>query len=352
MRGVVSARLRLLGSGYAVFWFSYFDEGNTFMPEQTIWWIGFHVFIFVMLALDLGVFHRKSHTVSMREALSWSAVWISLAMLFNIGVYFLKGPDSALEFLAGYLLEESLSVDNLFVFLLVFSYFKVPSNYQHKVLFWGIIGALGMRALFIGVGAVLIAQFHWILYLFGIFLVITGIRMAFDKGDEVNPENNILVKAFRKVFPVKDAYHGENFFIIENGRRYATLLFIVLIIVEATDILFAVDSIPAVFAVTQDPFIVYTSNIFAILGLRSLYFALAGIMNLFHYLKFGLSIILSFIGVKMLIMDIYKIPIGLALGFVVFVLIASIIASKLFPKVETEPSEETSPVEGHDAHSA
>lgn len=272
----------------------------------------------------------------MREALSWSAVWISLAFAFNIGVYFLKGPDSALEFLAGYLLEESLSVDNLFVFLLVFSYFKVPSDYQHKVLFWGIIGALVMRALFIGLGTVLIAQFHWILYLFGVFLVITGIRMAFDKGDEVNPENNILVKIFRKFFPVKDTYHGSDFFVIENGRRYATLLFIVLIIVEATDILFAVDSIPAVFAVTQDPFIVYTSNIFAILGLRSLYFALAGIMNLFHYLKFGLSIILSFIGVKMLIMDIYKIPIGLALGFVVFVLIASIIASKIWPQEESE----------------
>ncbi len=311
------------------------------MPEQTIWWIGFHVFIFVMLALDLGVFHRKSHTVSMREALSWSAVWIALALAFNAGVYFLRGPDSALEFLAGYLLEESLSVDNLFVFLLVFSYFKVPSDYQHKVLFWGIIGALVMRALFIGVGAVLIAQFHWILYLFGVFLVITGVRMAFDKGDEVNPENNILVKLFRKFFSVKDSYVGENFFIIENGRRYATLLFIVLIIVEATDILFAVDSIPAVFAVTQDPFIVYTSNIFAILGLRSLYFALAGIMNLFHYLKFGLSIILSFIGVKMLIMDIYKIPISMALGFVVFVLIASIIASKIWPKAEEEGKDET-----------
>lgn len=314
------------------------------MPEQTIWWwIGFHVFIFVMLALDLGIFHRKSHTVSMREALSWSAIWVCLALAFNVGVYFLKGYDSALEFLAGYLLEESLSVDNLFVFLLVFSYFKVPSDYQHKVLFWGIIGALIMRALFIGLGTVLIAQFHWILYLFGIFLVITGIRMAFDKGDEVNPEQNLLVRAFRKVFPVKDKYYDENFFIVEEGRRYATLLFIVLIIVEATDILFAVDSIPAVFAVTQDPFIVYTSNIFAILGLRSLYFALAGIMNLFHYLKFGLSVILSFIGVKMLIMDIYKIPTAWALGFVVFVLIASIIASKIWPQEESASDTEKEP---------
>lgn len=304
------------------------------MPEQTYWWIGFHIFIFLMLALDLGVFHRKSHTVTMREALTWSAVWISLALIFNVGVWYTRGHDAALEFLAGYLLEESLSVDNLFVFLLVFSYFKVPADYQHKVLFWGIIGALVMRALFIGVGAVLIAQFHYILYLFGIFLVITGIRMAFDKGDEVNPEENILVKLFRRFFSVSDKYHGSNFFIIEDGVRKATLLFIVLLIVEATDILFAVDSIPAVFAVTQDPFIVYTSNIFAILGLRSLYFALAGIMNLFHYLKFGLSIILTFIGVKMLIMDLYKIPIGLALGFVIFVLIASIIASKIWPQEE------------------
>ncbi|MBD1209988.1 MAG: TerC family protein [Ignavibacteria bacterium] len=302
------------------------------MPEQLYWWIGFHIFIFLMLALDLGVFHRKSHTVTVREALTWSAVWISLALIFNAGVFFVRGYDSALEFLAGYLLEESLSVDNLFVFLLLFSYFKVPADYQHKVLFWGIVGALVMRALFIGIGAVLIAQFHYILYLFGIFLVITGVRMAFDKGDEVNPENNILVKVFRRFFPVSDKYDGSKFFTLENGERKATLLFIVLLIVEATDILFAVDSIPAVFAVTQDPFIVYTSNIFAILGLRSLYFALAGIMNLFHYLKFGLSIILSFIGVKMLIMDIYKIPIGAALGFVIFVLVASIVASKIWPQ--------------------
>jgi tellurite resistance protein TerC len=325
------------------------------MPEQTIWWwIGFHVFIFVMLALDLGVFHRKSHTVSMREALSWSAIWVTLAMVFNVGVYFLKGHDSAIEFLAGYLLEQSLSVDNLFVFLLVFSYFKVPADYQHKVLFWGIMGALIMRALFIGIGTVLIEQFHWILYIFGAFLVVTGIRMALDKGDEMNPEDNFLVKAFRKFFPVTDKYDGSNFFTMENGRRHATLLFVVLLIVEATDILFAVDSIPAVFAVTQDPFIVYTSNIFAILGLRSLYFALAGIMNLFHYLKFGLSIILSFIGVKMLIVDLYKIPTVWALGFVVFVLIASIVASKIYPQTppkHDKPSEHDVPPE-HDVPSA
>ncbi|MCS6808993.1 MAG: TerC family protein [Bacteroidota bacterium] len=305
------------------------------MSDQIYWWVGFHIFIFLMLALDLGVFHRKSHTVSMREALTWSSVWISLALMFNLGVWYTRGHDAALEFLAGYLLEESLSVDNLFVFLLVFSYFKVPADYQHKVLFWGIIGALIMRALFIAAGALLIAKFHYVLYLFGVFLVITGIRMAFDKGSEVNPEENIAVRIFRRFFPVSEKYHGGNFFIIENGVRKATLLFIVLLIVEATDILFAVDSIPAVFAVTQDPFIVYTSNIFAILGLRSMYFALAGIMNLFHYLKFGLSIILTFIGIKMLIMDVYKVPIGIALGFVVFVLVASIIASKIWPQEST-----------------
>ena len=192
------------------------------MPEQTIWWIGFHVFIFVMLALDLGVFHRKLHTVSVREALSWSAIWVTLALAFNVGVYFLKGQESAVEFLAGYLLEQSLSVDNLFVFLLVFSYFKVPADYQHKVLFWGILGALIMRALFIGIGTVLITQFGWVLYLFGAFLVVTGIRMAFDKGDDMNPEDNFLVKAFRRFFPVTDKYDGNNFFTIENeiGRAH------------------------------------------------------------------------------------------------------------------------------------
>ena len=205
------------------------------MPEHMSWWIGFHIFVFLMLALDLGVFHRKSHAVTMREALSWSAVWISLALIFNIGVYFVKGPHSALEFLAGYLLEESLSVDNLFVFLLVFSYFKVPSEYQHKVLFWGIVGALVMRATFIGVGAALINQFHFILYLFGVFLVITGVRMAFDKGNDINPEDNILVKIFRRFFPVVERYEGSNFFIVEDGVRKATLLFVVLLIVEATD---------------------------------------------------------------------------------------------------------------------
>ena len=305
------------------------------MPEQLYWWIGFHIFIFLMLALDLGVFHRKSHTVTVREALTWSAVWISLALIFNAGVFFVRGYDSALEFLAGYLLEESLSVDNLFVFLLLFSYFKVPADYQHKVLFWGIVGALVMRALFIGIGAVLIAQFHYILYLFGIFLVITGVRMAFDKGDEVNPENNILVKVFRRFFPVSDKYDGSNFFTIENGVRKATLLFIVLLIVEATDILFAVDSIPAIFAITTDPFIVLTSNVFAVLGLRALYFLLAGMADKFHLLAYGLALVLVFIGTKMLIVDIYKIPVGVSL-MVVAALIASAMVLSLWVKPRLE----------------
>jgi tellurite resistance protein TerC len=303
------------------------------MSNDMYFWVGFHVLIFIMLALDLGVFNRKSHVVSMKEALSWSGVWIAIAMLFNVFIYqYHGGSQPAIEFLTGYVLELSLSVDNLFVFLLLFSYFKVPSDYQHKVLFWGILGAQIMRALFIGIGAALIAKFSWILYGFGAFLVYTGIKMAFDKGEEIEPEANPVVKIFKRFFPVSNEYHGSDFFTKINGRTHATVLFIVLLIVEATDLVFAVDSIPAVFAVTQNPLIVYTSNILAILGLRSMYFALAGIMNLFHYLKLGLAIILSFIGVKMLIADFYHMPTAVALGFVAFVLAASVIASLLFPK--------------------
>lgn len=290
-----------------------------------------------MLALDLGIFNRKSHNVSMKEALSWSAVWIALAVAFNGLIYKQYGGDAAVEFLTGYVLELSLSVDNLFVFLLLFSYFKVPSEYQHKVLFWGILGAQIMRALFIALGAALIAQFSWILYIFGVFLVYTGLRMAFDKGEEIEPENNPVVKIFKKFFPVSNEYHGNNFFTSINGRTHATVLFIVLLIVEATDLVFAVDSIPAVFAVTRNPLIIYTSNIMAILGLRSMYFALAGIMNLFHYLKVGLSIILSFIGIKMLIADFYHMPTVIALGFVALVLVCSVLASIIWPKVEELP---------------
>jgi tellurite resistance protein TerC len=258
----------------------------------------------------------------------WSGVWIALSLLFNIGVYFWLGHESALQFLTGYLIEKSLSIDNLFVFLLLFSYFKVPAKYQHKVLFLGILGALIMRGVLIILGAALITRFHWILYIFGLFLVITGVKMAFqEEKKELHPERNIVVRIFKKLFPVTAGYHEEKFFVKANGKHYGTLLLIVLIVIETTDLLFAVDSIPAIFAVTQDSFIIYTSNVFAILGLRALYFALAGIMDLFYYLRHGLSVVLTFVGLKMLLMEYVNIPIGLALGVVGGVILLSIIAS-------------------------
>ncbi len=302
-------------------------------------WILFNVFILGLLALDLGVFHKKSHTVSVKEALGWSAVWITLSLLFNAGIWLWhpRGETAALEFLAGYLIEKSLSVDNLFVFLLLFSYFRVPSLYQHKILFWGILGALIMRGILIIIGATLIEQFHWIIYIFGAFLVFTGIRMFFQKDEpELHPERNLFVRLFRKFYKVTHEYHGDKFFIIENGHRVATPLILVLIVVEVTDLVFAVDSIPAIFAVTRDSFIVYTSNVFAILGLRSLYFALAGIMDLFHFLKYGLAVVLAFVGVKMLIGDIYPVPIVLALGVIGGILAVSVLLSLLIPHEKNE----------------
>ena len=288
-----------------------------------------------MLVLDLGVFQRRAHEIGIKEALGWSAFWIVLSLLFNLGLYFWQGKEAALQFLTGYLIEKSLSVDNLFVFVLLFMYFKVPAKYQHKVLFWGIIGALVMRGALIGMGVVLIAKFHWILYLFGAFLIFTGIKMAFQKETaEVHPENNIAVRLFRKIMPVTSGYHEAKFFLKINGRRHATLLVIVLIVVETTDLVFALDSIPAIFAITTDPFIVYTSNVFAILGLRSLYFALASLINLFHYLKIGLSVVLTFVGVKMILAEIFPIPISLALGVVGVVLLLSVLASMIWPKKE------------------
>ena len=258
------------------------------VPASPLLYLIFTIFILALLLADLGLFQRKPRDIKIKEALGLSAVWISLAVLFNIGLYFWHGREASLQFFTGYLIELSLSVDNLFVFLLIFMYFKVPTQYQHKVLFWGIIGAQVMRGLLIGLGVTLIMKFHWILYLFGIFLVFTGVKMAFqDEAAEVRPERNILVRVFRKFVPVTSGYHGSRFFLNLDGRRYATLLFIVVLVVETTDLLFALDSIPAIFAITTDPFIVYTSNIFAILGLRALYFALAGLMNLFHYLRIG-----------------------------------------------------------------
>jgi len=301
-----------------------------FMNEYMLW-VGFNIFVLAMLALDLGVFHRNAHVVKMKEALIWSAVWIALALLFNVGVYFWRGAETALEFFTGYLIEKSLSVDNIFVFILIFSYFSVPAQYQHRVLFWGILGALFMRAILIAVGATLIATFHWIVYLFGGFLIITGIKMAMQKNTGIHPEKNPLVRLFKRFMPVTNTYHGGKFFISENGRRVATPLFIVLLMVEFTDLVFAVDSIPAIFAITKDPFIVYTSNVFAILGLRSLYFALAGVMNRFHYLKLGLALVLVFVGAKMMLVDVYKIPIAISLSVVAGILLISVLASLIWP---------------------
>ena len=305
------------------------------VPATPLLYIIFTVFILALLLADLGIFQRKPRDIKIKEALGLSAVWISLAIIFNVGLYLWHGKEASLQFFTGYLIELSLSVDNLFVFLLIFMYFKVPTQYQHKVLFWGIIGAQVMRGLLIGLGVTLIMKFHWILYLFGIFLVFTGAKMAFqDEAAEVRPERNILVRVFKKFVPVTSGYHGSRFFLNLDGRRYATLLFIVVLVVETTDLLFALDSIPAIFAITTDPFIVYTSNIFAILGLRSLYFALAGLMNLFHYLRIGLAIVLSFVGLKMLLAGVYPIPIMITLVIVGGVILMSVVASLIWPKKE------------------
>ncbi|MBE0541876.1 MAG: TerC family protein [Verrucomicrobia bacterium] len=300
----------------------------------TLWlWIGFTVFVLAMLALDLGVFHRKAHAVSLRESLAWTAVWVALALLFNAGVWHYAGSQKALEFFAGYLIEKSLSVDNIFVFALLFSYFAVPLKYQHKVLFWGILGALVMRAVMIGAGVALITRFTWIIYVFGAFLILTGIKMIVKREEEIHPERNPVVKWFKNLMPVTSDYREDRFFVRENGIRMATPLFVVLLLVEFTDLIFAVDSIPAIFAVTTDPFIVYTSNVFAILGLRSLYFALAGVMDKFHYLKIGLGVVLAFVGVKMLLSHSpYKIDTFISLGVILTVLAVSVVASWLRPR--------------------
>jgi len=293
-----------------------------------IWlWIGFNVFVLAMLALDLGVFHRKAHTVSITEASIWSIVWITLALTFNAGLYFFSGPESALQFFTGYLIEKSLSVDNIFVFVLLFTYFAVPAAYQHRVLFWGILGALLMRGIMIVLGAVLLDMFHWIIYLFGAFLIVTGVRMAFHQEAEVHPERNPLLKLVRLIFPVTHDYEHDRFVVRRAGQVLVTPLLLVLLVVETTDVIFALDSIPAIFAVTQNPFLVYTSNVFAILGLRSLYFVFANAMGRFSYLKLGLAVVLSFVGVKMVLADIFHIPTALSLGVIAVVLTVAIVAS-------------------------
>lgn len=305
-----------------------------------IWlWVGFNIFVLAMLALDLGVFHRHSHAVSTREALIWSIVWISLSLVFNGVIYLFwdqmaptstyTNGEAALAFLTGYLIEKSLSVDNIFVFVLIFSYFAVPAAYQHRVLFWGILGALLMRGILIFLGATLIKEFHWIIYIFGGFLIFTGIRMAMHTDEEIHPEKNPLINLVRRFVPVTRDYVEDRFFVRTGTALAVTPLFLVLLIVESTDLVFAVDSIPAIFAVTTDPFLVYTSNVFAILGLRSLYFLLAGVMDKFHYLKLGLSAVLTFVGVKMVIVDIYKIPVAVSLLVVAGILTVAVVASLL-----------------------
>ncbi|HSE88189.1 MAG TPA: TerC family protein [Candidatus Binatia bacterium] len=298
-------------------------------PERLVLWIAFNVFVLGMLALDLGIFHRKAHAVSIKEASIWSAIWILLALIFNLGIYFVWGQEKALEFLTGYVIEKSLSVDNLFVFLMIFQYFATPAVYQHRILFWGIVGALFMRAIFIAAGATLLENFHWMIYIFGAFLIITGLKMLLQGDHKLDPQKNPVVRLFRRWIPLTNEYHGQHFFVRQEGKLQATLLMLVLVVVETTDVIFAVDSIPAIFAITRDPFIVYTSNVFAILGLRALYFMLAGVMEMFVYLKVGLSFVLCFVGAKMLLVDFYKIPIGVSLGVVGGILILSVIVSLL-----------------------
>jgi tellurite resistance protein TerC len=278
-----------------------------------------------MLALDLGVFHRKSHEVTVKEALTWTFVWVFLALIFNVIIYFWRGQQQALEYFTGYLVEKALSVDNIFVFIMIFTYFQIPSKYQHKVLFWGILGALIMRVIFIFAGVALLEKFHFTIYIFGALLIFTGIKMFNHSNTKIDPDKNPVLRFFKKFMPVTQTLHGDKFFTTIEGRRFATPLFLVLILIETTDLIFAVDSIPAILAITQDQFIVYTSNVFAILGLRSLYFALAGVVHRFWLLSYGLAIVLVFVGTKMILIDFYKIPIEWSLLF-----IASIIAGSIF----------------------
>ena len=290
-------------------------------------WIGFLLFLAFMLALDLGVFHRKSHVITFKEACAWSAVWVTLALIFNLGIYFYFGAQPALEFLTGYVVEYSLSVDNIFVFVMLFTFFAVPPQYQHRVLFWGILGALAMRGALIFLGAALIKEYQWIVYIFGAFLIFTGAKMLFASDKPQDLSQNPILKFCRRHLRVTDNYVGQNFFVRQNGLLYVTPLFLVLVMVEITDLIFAVDSIPAILAITQDPFIVFTSNAFAILGLRSMYFMLSGVVHLFRYLKTGLSFGLMFIGTKMTLMAFYKIPTQISLSVVVSILAISILAS-------------------------
>lgn len=309
------------------------------MNHEVFLWIGFTVVVLALLAVDLLVFNKKSHEVSIREALAWSAVWVGVALLFSVWVFFEEGQDRAFEFLTAYLIEKSLSVDNLFVFLMIFAFFKVDPKYEHKVLTWGILGAVAMRAVLIFGGVALLHSLHWLVYVFGAFLILTALKMAFQKDEKINPEKNLLLRGLRKVMPMTTEYQEDKFFVRKAGRLFATPLLAVVMVVETTDLLFAVDSIPAVLAISDDAFIVYTSNIFAILGLRALFFAVAGLMKAFRFLRQGLVIILMFVGVKMMIVDIYKLPTWAALSGVGGVLMLSILLSIVFPARESAAKE-------------
>ncbi len=306
-------------------------------------WLAFNAGVVALLILDLLVFHREAHEVRKREAVAWSVAWIVLALLFAAGLHVLQGRELALEFLAGYVIEKSLSIDNVFVFVLIFSFFQVPARYQHRVLFWGVLGALVMRGAMIAAGSYLIAHFHWVFYVFGAFLVVTGLRLAREKEHAVDPSKNPVIRLVRRLVPVTPEYHGQSFFVRApgpgGGRLAATPLFVVLALVETTDLIFAVDSIPAVFAVTREPFIVYSSNVFAILGLRALYFVVAGILHQLRFLRFGLAVVLVMVGLKMLVADVYKVPIGLSLGAIVLVIAGAAVASWLWPGPVTESVE-------------
>ena len=309
---------------------------------EASWWMWalFNVLVLGMLALDLGVFHRNSHAVRAKEAAIWTVVWIVIALIFGAFLYWWRGPDTAMEYITGYLVEKSLSADNIFVFVLIFTYFAVPAQYQHRVLFWGVLGALVMRGMFIGLGAALLARFHWIIYVFGAFLVFTGIKLLTQKEESIDPGQSPVLAFVRRIFPVTEGYEGSLFFVRRNGVLMATPLFVVLALVESSDVMFAVDSVPAIFAITQDPFIVYTSNVFAILGLRSLYFLLADVLGKLRYLKYGLSIILAFVGTKMLVSGFVHVPPALSLGFIVAVLTVTVAASLLVPERESEAAAE------------
>lgn len=294
----------------------------------SLWaWMAFLGAVFVMLMMDLGIFHRKAHVLSLKEATLWSIFWVVVSVLFNILILFWLGEEKALEFLTGYLLEKSLSADNIFVFAVLFSYFAVPVEYRHRVLFWGVVGAIVFRLTFILAGTALLKKFHWVVYVFGIIVIISGIKLLMRKEEKIVPERNPVLRLARRLLPITPTYHGQRFFVVHDGKVFATPLMLVLLVIESTDIVFAIDSIPAIFAITRDPFIVFTSNVCAILGLRALYFLLEGMIRLFRYLDEGLAVILVFIGVKMLLSEFYKIPVWVALGFVAVVLAIAITLS-------------------------